>query len=332
MEDFDQLKKHKENQKIQRWVLLAGLVLLFLKFYAWWITNSNSILTDALESIINVTAGSFALFSLYLAAKPRDRNHPYGHGKIEFISAGLEGGLILMAGLSMIGKGIYNFIIPHSIHQLELGIIIAFVAGLINFVLGFSLERTGKRNQSLILIADGKHLKTDAYSSVGLVLGLLLVRTTDLYWIDNLIAIIFGIFILITGYKLLRASTAGIMDAADNTLIEDMVKVLEENRSENWIDAHNFRVIKYGATLHVDCHLTLPWYFELKEAHDEVKKFEQKIADACKVPTELFIHSDPCRPSFSCTICTKSACPERQKPFEKRLKWRRRNLVENKHH
>ncbi len=312
---------HGAALRLQAWVLGGGLLLLAIKFFAWWQTNSNAILADALESIVNVVAGAFALFSLYTAALPRDRNHPYGHGKVEFIAAGLEGSLIAVAGLGMIGKGLYNFFEPQPLAHLDLGLVLSAAAGLANFGMGKALERFGRRHHSLTLVADGKHLQSDAWSSAGLVLGLVLIRLSGAQWIDNLMAILFGLWILFTGYRLLRTSAAGIMDEADEILIADIIGTLEARRRPEWVDVHNFRIIKYGAALHVDCHLTLPWYFTLREAHARVKAFERAVADCCEQPVELFIHADPCEPPRACRICRKADCDKRQADFVAAPPW-----------
>lgn len=304
-----------------------------IKFFAWWLTNSNAILTDAVESVINVMAGAFAFYSLMLAAKPRDENHPYGHGKVEFISAGFEGGMIFIAGLLIVGKGVYNLFHPQSIGQMDIGIILTAFSGIVNYFLGYFLEKKGKDSNSLILIADGKHLKSDAYSSAGLLIGLTIVLITKIAWIDNLTAILFGFIILYTGFKLVRESVAGIMDEADYQLIENMVQHLEQHRRHNWIDVHNFRVIKYGTTLHVDCHVTLPYYFETRRSHDEVKDFEKTVDESTSSPVELFVHIDPCEPPKNCTICQKMDCHVREADFQMNVHWTLENFMKNeKHH
>lgn len=313
-------------------VLAIGALLMGIKFLAWILTNSNAILTDALESIINVVAGGFGLFSLYLASKPKDQNHPYGHGKIEFISAGFEGGLIFLAGSIIIVKAGYNLFFPQSLSRLDTGIFLVAFSGIVNYFMGHVLVRQGLRSNSLILRASGKHLKTDAYSSAGLIAGLGIIYLTGILWLDNLIAILFGILILYTGYKLVRTSVAGIMDEADYQLIEEIVQALSRERTHNWIDVHNFRVIKYGATLHIDCHLTLPYYFEVEKAHREIKAFERSVAAHCQAPVELFIHTDPCEPPNACRICRKADCAVREAPFEKAVRWSLDNLMKNKQH
>ncbi len=332
MSKTQQSEAYRISRRWQQLALWLGLGILIVKWIAWAMTNSNAILTDAMESIINVAASTFALYSLSLAAKPRDDNHPYGHGKIEFIAAGLEGGLILIAGLLIFSKAIYNFFQPQTLVALDVGIGVTAITGLLNYWLGQRLLHTGRRYHSLTLMADGRHLLSDAYSSLGLVLGLFLVYLTDLIWLDNVLALIFGVVILVTGYRLVRTSTAGIMDEADPGLIDTLIEDINQERSENWIDIHNFRVIKYGATLHIDCHLTLPWYFDVREAHDEVKAFEELTERCCAVPVELFIHTDPCEDELSCRLCSKSDCAHRLAEFQKRVEWHAGNVMHNQKH
>jgi cation diffusion facilitator family transporter len=214
---------------------------MFLKFIAFFITHSNAILSDALESIINVVAGLFAYFSMRYAARPKDINHPYGHGKIEFISAGFEGGLILIAGILIIGKAVYSFIFPVEIDHLDKGALLAGFAGIVNFFLGRYLIKTGERYRSITLVADGKHLQSDTLSSVGLIIGIVIIYFTKMVWLDNILAIAFALIIIFTGFKLIRKALAGLMDEADEVIIKDVLKVLSENRREQWIDVHNLR-------------------------------------------------------------------------------------------
>ncbi|MFN7118345.1 MAG: cation diffusion facilitator family transporter [Saprospiraceae bacterium] len=323
----------RSNRRLLLLAIFAGVALMGTKFFAWWLTNSNAILTDALEGIINVMAGAFALYSLILAAKPRDENHPYGHGKVEFISAGFEGGMIFLAGLLILGKGIYNLFYPQPIEQLDVGIILVAVSGIVNFLIGHLLEKRGKAANSLILTADGRHLKSDAYSSIGLLAGLGIVYFTQIAWVDNVTAILFGLIILYTGFKLVRESVAGIMDEADYQLINDMVQHLAQHKRPNWIDVHNFRVIKYGTRLHVDCHVTVPYYFETRTSHDEVKDFERVVNESSIAPVELFVHVDPCEPPKNCTICRKFDCHVREADFQMNVQWTLENFMKNeKHH
>lgn len=325
------LQRQSENVRLQIMVVLVGVLLLIAKFVAYYLTNSNAILTDALESIINVVAGGFSLYSLVLSARPKDLNHPYGHGKIEFVAATLEGSLILVAGGAIIFKSLYNLFEPHQLSRLDTGIYLIAASGVINYVVGYLTEKRGNRSNSLVLVAGGKHLKTDAYSTAGILVGLLLIYLTGQVWLDSVVAIIFGAFICFTAYRILRASLAGIMDEADYELLKRIVRVLNENRRENWIDIHNLRVIKYGNTLHIDCHLTVPWYLTVFQAHEEVEAVGMLIRNRIDPDIELFIHTDPCVES-SCSICAKKGCDVRQRPFMERVEWDFDKVIADKKH
>ncbi len=204
----------QENIKFQRIVVIVAFLLLAVKFAAYIITHSNAILTDALESIVNVVAGAFGLYSLILAAKPKDESHPYGHGKIEFISASIEGSMILIAGIVIVGKSIFNLFYPQTIQNIESGILLVGVAGIINFIMGKMLENKGKKSNSLTLVAGGKHLQSDGWSTAGLLVGLGLIYLLKFPWIDSAVAILFGLYICYEGYKIVRTSIGGIMDEA----------------------------------------------------------------------------------------------------------------------
>ena len=235
----------KQNLNVQKWVALVSVLLLVVKFIAYYSTYSVAILTDALESIVNVAAGFIGLFSLFVAAKPRDMDHPYGHGKAEFLSAAIEGTLIGSAGAIILYKAVQNFINPVELQKIDYGIWLVAATAIVNYIMGFFCLRIGKKNGSLALMASGKHLQTDTWSTVGIVIGLVLLYYTGYKWIDSTVAILFAFFIMYTGYKILRHSIAGIMDEADTKLLTRMVTLLNANRKENWVDLHNLRVIKY---------------------------------------------------------------------------------------
>ena len=307
------------------------MILLVIKFIAYYLTRSVAVLTDALESIVNVAAGFIGLYSLFIAAKPRDINHPYGHGKAEFLSAAVEGTLILSAGAIIIYKAVQHLIFPIAITSIDQGILLVGATAVINLAVGLVGVRFGKRNRSLALIASGRHLISDSYSTFGIIVGLLLILFTKLFWIDSVVAILFGLFIIYTGYRIIRGSIAGIMDEADEELLTRMIQLLNLNRRENWVDLHNFRVIKYGSVLHVDCHLTVPWYLNVQEAHAEIEAFGALIRKEFGELLELFVHSDGCL-YVQCPICIKPNCPVRHHPFEKRIEWTRENTLQDKKH
>ncbi len=325
------MNRAKQNLGVQKWVALISVLLLAGKFLAYYLTHSVAILTDALESIVNVTAGFIGLYSLYVSAKPRDRDHPYGHGKIEFISAAVEGTMIGVAGVIILYKAILQLLHPVGLEKIDYGIIVIAVTALINYITGFFCLRTGKKNNSAALMASGQHLLTDTVSTVGIIAGLALLYFTGYVWIDSAVAILFGVYIVYTGYRIIRSSIGGIMDEADTAILEVMVRVLNKHRRENWVDLHNLRVIRYGSILHVDCHLTVPWYLNVHQAHQEIDALAAPIRKEFGESLELFVHSDGCLP-FSCRICNKAACSERKNNFERQITWTLENISSNKKH
>jgi cation diffusion facilitator family transporter len=320
-----------QNFKIQRTIAIISIALFIIKIAAWYLTNSVAILTDALESIVNVVAGLIGLYSIFLSAKPRDLDHPYGHGKVEFISAAIEGTMISIAGVFILYKAINNLRQPHEVEKIDFGIYLVALTALVNYVAGIICERRGKKSNSLALIASGKHLKTDTYTTIGIICGLILLWITGIDWIDSAVAILFSVIIMITGYKIIRTSVAGIMDEADIELLRNMVVLLNKDRTINWIDLHNLRIIKYGPTLHLDCHLTVPWFFNVHEAHKEIDALSGLVREHYGESVELFVHSDGCL-DFSCRICAKNDCPVRQHAFEKKIEWTMENISSNHKH
>jgi cation diffusion facilitator family transporter len=321
----------QQNIRVQKWVAGLSVVLLIGKLTAYYLTNSVTILTDGLESIVNVVAGFFGLYSLHLSAKPKDADHPYGHGKIEFISAAVEGVMISFAALWIFFESVRNLITPVALHQLDIGIILIAGTGVVNFIMGAWCRRTGRANNSLALMATGKHLQTDTYTTLGILVGLVLLYLTGIWWLDSAVAIVFAGIIFFTGFRIIRTSVAGIMDERDNDLLRKMIGALDNDRSRNWIDIHNIRIIKYGSTLHIDCHLTVPWYLNVHEAHEEIDKLANLVRREFGTAIELFVHSDACLP-ISCPICIKEDCPVRHHPFQRRIKWTVQNMEKDEKH
>ena len=320
-----------ENYSIQKKLTLITVILFAVKILAWYITHSVAILTDTLEYTINLISCFVGLYSLYISACPPDENHPYGHGKVEFLSAAVEGTLMIISSFLIIYEAINNLNHPHHISQLDYGIYLIAATAIINYAMGYYAIRRGKKNNSLALIATGKHMQSDTYATVGVVVGLMLIAFTKYVWIDSIVALVFAFIIIITGYKILRHSIAGIMDEADKTLLTKVVALFNTSRRENWIDLHNLRIIKYGSILHLDCHLTVPWYLNVTEAHKEVEALEQLVKENFGESVELFVHTDACL-HFSCKICTKTACTQRQFNFVKRIDWTVDNISTNSKH
>jgi cation diffusion facilitator family transporter len=325
------LQVTQQNLRLQKIITTIAILLFVVKIIAWYLTNSVAILTDALESIVNVIAGLIGVYSLYISAKPKDYDHPYGHGKAEFISAAIEGTLITVAGFVIIYEAVNNLQHPHPLKKLDYGIALVAVTALINYVAGALCIKTGNKNNSLPLIASGKHLQSDTWSTLGIIAGLFLILFTKIAWMDSAVAILFAMIIIYTGYKIIRSSIAGIMDETDEALLQKLVATLNANRQQNWVDLHNLRIIKYGATIHLDCHLTVPWYLNVHEAHKEIDSLSALVKNEYGESVELFVHSDGCL-DFSCGICLKPNCTVRKHRFEKKIDWTISNISSNTKH
>lgn len=315
----------------QRNIVWLAIFIFFVKLVAWYLTDSVAIFTDALESTVNVAAGLFGLYSVWLASKPRDANHPYGHGKIEYVSAAVEGTLIVVAGLLIIYQSTLRLFEPTPIHQLNTGLILISITALANGIVGWKAKKYGKKHYSPTILASGQHLLSDTYSTIGILVGLILVKITDWLWLDALVGFIFAFVILFNGYKVIRSSLAGIMDEADLDFLKEFIALIQSKRKPIWIDLHNLRLIRYGSVMHIDAHMTLPWYFTVASAHEAVQELENIIKEAYQNSVELFIHIDSCKPQ-ACNICAVTNCPERQFPFESQLKWNLENVLRNKQH
>lgn len=320
----------KSRFAFQRSIAIIGVFLFIGKLLAWYLTNSDAVYSDAMESIVNVISAFMGLYSLYLAAKPKDEDHPYGHGKIEFITSGIEGVMIIFAGIMIILEAVKSLINQNQLKDLDWGIWIVFLVGLINYYIGYLSVKKGERDNSLVLISSGRHLQSDTYTTFGVVLSLVLVYFTKLYWIDSLVALFFGGYIIFIGGKIIREALKGIMDEADEGILAQIVEVLEKNRRPEWIDIHNMKVQQFGAHLHIDAHITMPWYKNLKDSHEEMEKIMKLLAENIDRPIEFNFHMDDCKP-FSCSLCGLD-CTYRRKLFILKLKWNIYNISHNKKH
>jgi cation diffusion facilitator family transporter len=271
------------------------------------------------------------LYSLVISAKPRDEDHPYGHGKVEFISSAIEGTMISVAGGLILYEAIVALVNPRTLHQIDYGLILILITAVINYALGYWCIRLGRQNKSFALMSSGKHLQTDTYSTLGIVVGLVAIYLFDVPWLDSAVALIFSFVILYSGYKIIRQAIAGIMDEKDEALLSAMVSQLNIHRRNHWIDLHNVRIIKYGAVLHLDAHLTVPWYLNVHEAHKEIDELANLVRNEFGESLELYVHSDGCL-DFSCAICTHAMCAVRKHPFEKKIEWTIKNISNNKKH
>lgn len=321
-----QKNNNKDKLAFQKLIAVFGIILFIGKIIAWKLTSSDAVFSDAMESIVNVISAFMGLYSLYLAAKPKDEDHPYGHGKVEFVTSGIEGALIAIAGIMIIYEGINSLITGKILEKLDWGIAIIAATAIINYLLGYISIKKGKHENSHVLISSGKHLQSDTITTLGVVISLIVVYFTKIYWLDSVVALIFGFYIIFIGYKIIRKSLSGIMDEQDPDLLNQIIKVLEENRRTEWIDVHNMKIQQFGANLHIDAHITLPWYYSLRDAHNEMEKMIILLAKNTKRSVEFNFHMDDCKP-ISCPICQIADCPVRERDFVKRVTWNPENVT-----
>lgn len=299
---------------------VLSIVLLVVKFTAYVLTDSAAVLSDALESIVNIVAGGFALFSVTLSARPPDDSHPYGHGRIEFFSAGFEGGLIVVAGLAICATAIPRLITPQPLGHMTLGMGLVCGAGVANALVGWYLQRAGQREHSLALIADGKHLLSDAYTSAGVLVGMVCVWASGWLVLDGLAALLIAGHILVMGMHLVRESVARLMDEAEPALLQRIVDTLRTARQASWIDLHNLRAWRSGPRYHVDFHLTLPRNWDLERCHAVAEDVEGLIQRTQPTHGDVIIHLDPCVPA-ACTHCAMADCTLRSSAQQDVAHW-----------
>lgn len=297
--------------------LVVSAVLLGVKYWAYLLTGSTAILSDALESIVNVVAAVFALSALAFAGRPADRNHPYGHGKVEFISAAFEGGLIAFAAVLIVYEAAQVLVRGATLRQLDTGVGIVLAAGLVNLALGTFLVRTGRRHGSIALLADGQHVLADFWTSVGIVTGLVVVRVSGLAWLDPLVALVVAGNLMRTGFRLVRHAAGGLLDEEDPALLTRLLNVLRGHVGKGVIRVHHLRAIRSGSSHHVDAHLVVPEFWSVDRAHEVAEDLSRRVIAELGVEGELVFHTDPCHRAY-CAMCDLDDCPVRKQPFSGR--------------
>lgn len=306
--------------------LVVGSALLGVKFAAWYWTGSTAVLSDAMESIVNVVAALFAMGAIVFAGRPADRNHPYGHGKIEFFTAVFEGGLVAFAAVMIVYEAVVALVQGPKVEALGLGTALILGAGFCNLALGAFLVRTGKRVHSPALVADGKHVLSDFWTSAGVALGLVLVWTTGWVWLDPVIALLVGLLLCWAGVRLVREAAGGLLDEEDPELLAELARLVEKHRSDGCIEVHEVRAIRHGSSTHVDAHIVVPEFWSVERAHDTVEQMEHAVIEAWGRDGEIIFHVDPCRRDY-CNRCALADCPVRVAPFEERLPVNRESIV-----
>ncbi len=296
--------------------LATGIFLLGIKFTAYYLTGSSAIFSDALENIVNVMAAGFALYSLSVAHAPADQEHPYGHGKIEFVSAGFEGGMILIVSVIIILQTIFTLIKQHgpSVSEAGNGLLLILTAMGVNWIVGLNLIRTGRRAQSITLEADGKHLISDALSSAAAVIALLLIKLFKWNWADPIAAIFISLYVARIGFVLIRRSIAGLMDEQD---VEDerlLAEILDAHKAPNGkppliCSYHKLRHRHSGRYHWVDFHIVIPADLSVEKGHEMASAIEYEIEQALGEGNAT-AHIEPCVEG-NCPTCEPEAQPVR---------------------
>ena len=305
------------QRRAARLSLSGGVAVFGGKLLGYLLTGSSAVLSDALESSVNVAAAALLLYSVRVAARPADRDHPYGHGKVEFFSAGVEGTLIAVAAVLILVEAGRELLRGPELHRIDLGLLLVSAMAALNLALGGYLIRVGRRTRSIALVADGKHLLTDVVTSAGVVLGLSAVWLTGFAVLDPLVAIAVAVHILRTGYTLVREAVGGLMDEADEAVLSRIVDALERDRRPWWIDVHTLRAWRSGAAQHTDLHLAVPRYFDAERLHQIDDEVGASVSASAGVFADVIVHFDPCRPRH-CGGCAVADCPVRAEPFRSR--------------
>jgi cation diffusion facilitator family transporter len=275
------------------WLSIAAAVAtISLKALAWWITGSVGLLSDAAESVVNLVAAVIALVALTVAARPPDADHQYGHGKAEYFSAAVEGLLIFAAAAVIIVAAVGRLLDPQPLEELGLGLFISLIATAINGAVGVLLIRVGRAHRSATLVADGKHLMTDVWTSAGVLLGVLLVGVTGWLPLDPLVAIAVALNILVTGTRLVSSSVSALLDGAlspqDQAVV---VGILDKHRSDD-VDFHGLQTRESGRSRFVSVHVLVPGAWTVQQAHDVVEVVEADVRAALEGVT-ITTHVEP---------------------------------------
>jgi cation diffusion facilitator family transporter len=295
----------------------VAIVLLAVKFWAYALTGSQAIFSDALESIVNVVASAFALAVVAWAGRPADRDHPFGHGKLEFFSAVFEGGLVFAAGLVIVWQAAVAFVDGTSPKSLGAGLALTSVAGVVNGVVGWFLVRWGRRHHSAAIEADGHHLLSDFWTSVGVVAGLALVAATGMWWFDPLVAALMGALLLTTGWRVVRRATGGLLDEEDPDLLRRVVAVLQPRVGNGLIRVHKLRAIRSGTFRHFSAHLVVPEFWSVQRAHDAASTLAAEVMHDLPGEGAVELQTEPCERAW-CAMCDYEPCPVRLQPFVRR--------------
>ncbi|MCC2680103.1 MAG: Cation efflux system protein [Pseudobdellovibrio sp.] len=304
------------NIKVALATLVVSVVVLALKTAAYYATYSLAVMSDALETVVNVVTAVVALWAIKFASAPADEDHPYGHGKSEYLSASFEGGLVFFAGMAIAFEAVKSFFVPNTRLDVFNGNSYLVAATVVNLLTGLYLVRHGSKENSEALKASGKHILSDVVTTLGVFAGLVLVKVTGVLWIDSAVGLIVGLYLLFEAYKILKDNTAVLMDAVDLPSLDMLAEVFNTHKIDAVVDIHNVRIIRSGSFHHIDAHVVVPEYLDVATIHEMTHDFEKKVVRDYKYDGEIAFHIDPCKRKF-CKQCHFLECKIRREPFDK---------------
>jgi cation diffusion facilitator family transporter len=308
--------EHLEQRSRIRLALLsigAGGALLGLKFLAYVLSGSVALKSDAIESIVNVVAAVFALGAVVFAGQPADKDHPYGHGKIEHFSAAFEGGLISLAAVFILYEATKGFIYGVEFKNLGRGLAVNLLAGTLNGVLGWYMLQQGRKTRSRALEADGHHILSDFWTTMGITVGLIAVKLTGFKWFDPFMALVVGLLLARTGFRLVKESSQALLDMEDPEVLGKVLKAMNHVRTLDIIAVHELRTFRSGRFTHVDIHIVVPEFYAVRQAHDLCEAFGRRALEDGRIEGEVHTHVDPCGRMY-CDRCPVEPCSIRQVP------------------
>lgn len=330
MESISLHSSDKARNRAAQLSLGVSILVFLMKVGAYYLTNSTAVLSDALESTVNVIAAGVALVIMRIVSRPADEDHPYGHGKLEYFSAAFEGGLIFFAALMIIRESVHSLIAGTHSQELQWGFGVVGVATVINLILAIFLKRVGSKEKSEALKASAAHVFSDVVTTVGVMVGLLLVMTTGWQWLDPVIAIIVAVRLAYEGFHIVRKSGGSLIDEWDPEVLQELADSFEKNRRPGVIDIHQLRMIRSGRFHHVDAHLVVPEYWNILHAHEITDDFEACVVRDYPFDGEIAFHLDPCKRAY-CERCSLRECPIRRAAFQKETPFSIDSLVKGPH-
>jgi cation diffusion facilitator family transporter len=307
--------------------LFVSLVIMGFKWWAYVISGSIALKTDALESFINIFAIVMAIIAVYQAQRPADSNHPYGHGKIEYFSSAIEGGMLMLGSCYLLYESIKGAFFFHETYELNTALLFSAGSGAMNGLLGAWQLNRGKKLNSEAITTDARHLLADFYTTAGIIVGLLVAKFSGYYFLDSVIAALVSLMLLKSSLKIIQKSALVLSDVEDPKLISKIANLLNSNlKPRDVIDVHMLRSFRSGKKNFVDLHIVVPEFWDVRHAHDYAEKFCAGLQGELDRESEFHPHVEPCMRKY-CSNCEAENCPVRQAPFKERAEFTPETIV-----